>query len=92
MPPSAVDTMDVASVELGGLCVAYSDAHYGHPRNLIKVPTINKYFSSMIQVFLRTQPGTGKDMGDGWETARRLDRPAVLEADYKGILQVTQLV
>jgi len=64
-----VDIMDVASVELGGLCVAYSDAHYGHPRNLIK-------------------PGTGKDMGDGWETARRLDRPAVLEADYKGILQV----
>ena len=79
--------MDVASVELGGLCVAYSDAHYGHPRNLIKVPTINKYFSCRTSIFL-TQPGTGKDMGDGWETARRLDRPAVLEADHKGILQV----
>uniref|UniRef100_A0A182S8C0 Allantoate amidinohydrolase n=1 Tax=Anopheles maculatus TaxID=74869 RepID=A0A182S8C0_9DIPT len=27
-------------------------------------------------------------MGDGWETARRLDRPAVLEVDEAGILQV----
>ena len=43
--------MDVASVELGGLCVAYSDAHYGHPRNLIKVPTINKYFSCHKSIF-----------------------------------------
>ena len=32
--------------------------------------------------------GRGKDMGDGWETARRLDRPPVLHADEKGILQV----
>ena len=28
------------------------------------------------------------NMGDGWETARRLDRPAVLVADQAGILQV----
>ena len=28
------------------------------------------------------------NMGDGWETARRLDRPAVLVADEAGILQV----
>ena len=51
MPSSHVDIMDVASVELGGLCVAYSDAHYGHPRNLIKVPTINKYFSCYTNIF-----------------------------------------
>ena len=40
--PSDIDIMDVASVELGGLCVAYSDAHYGHPRNLIKVKIDSK--------------------------------------------------
>ena len=27
-------------------------------------------------------------MGDGWETARRLDRPSILTADSRGILQV----
>ena len=32
--------------------------------------------------------GRGKDMGDGWETARRLDRPPFLLADERGILQV----
>ncbi|XP_076069662.1 allantoicase-like [Oratosquilla oratoria] len=61
--------LDLASAENGGLCVAYSNAHYGHPRNLIGA-------------------GRGINMGDGWETARRLDRPAVLHADDKGILQV----
>ena len=33
-----------------------------------------------------TNPGTGVNMGDGWETARRLDRPAVLQEDSKGHL------
>ena len=46
---------DLVSVTEGGLCLGYSDAHYGHPRNIIK-------------------PGSGVNMGDGWETARRLDR------------------
>ena len=32
--------------------------------------------------------GRGIDMGDGWETARNPNRPSVLEADSKGILQV----
>ena len=32
--------------------------------------------------------GRGVDMGDGWETARNPTRPAVLEADANGILQV----
>ncbi len=27
-------------------------------------------------------------MGDGWETARRMDRPAVLEANVEGVLQI----
>jgi allantoicase len=46
----------------GGVCMGYSDAHYGHPRNII-------------------QPGRGFNMGDGWETARRLDRPCVLQGN-----------
>ena len=50
---------DLVSVTGGGLCLGYSDAHYGHPRNIIK-------------------PGPGVNMGDGWETARRLDRSAII--------------
>lgn len=48
---------------------AYSNAHYGHPRNMIK-------------------PGQGVNMGDGWETARRLDRPEVLDTNDDGTLRV----
>ena len=44
-----------------------SDAHYGHPRNLIKKER-------------------GKDMGDGWETARRKDRPPVLKVSFLFVL------
>ncbi|CAL4233611.1 unnamed protein product, partial [Meganyctiphanes norvegica] len=61
--------IDLASVENGCQCVAYSDAHYGHPRNLLN-------------------PGRGVNMGDGWETARRLDRPPILIANESGVLQV----
>ena len=87
-PPASTPplTTDLVSVTGGGLCLGYSDAHYGHPRNIIK-------------------PGPGVNMGDGWETARRLDRsgsvtlctscdclllrrPPVLEADSQGILAV----
>ena len=46
-----------------GVCQGLSDAHYGHPRNLIKKER-------------------GKDMGDGWETARRKDRPPVLKVSF----------
>lgn len=62
--------IDLIALRNGGTCVSYSNAHYGHPRNLIK-------------------PNRGVNMGDGWETARRLDRPAVLEADEIGILKVS---
>jgi len=70
--PSLTEKIDLIAAEVGGVCVGYSDAHYGHPRNMI-------------------QKARGKDMGDGWETARRLDRPPVLrtaEGDTTGILQV----
>jgi len=60
--------VDLVAMENGGVCLGLSDAHYGHPRNLIK-------------------KNRGIDMGDGWETARRKDRPAVLKVDSKtGVL------
>ena len=70
-PPLAsapASSTDLVSVEAGGLCLGYSDAHYGHPRNMIK-------------------PGPGVNMGDGWETARRLDRSGVrISRQYTGDL------
>jgi len=66
---SSLHPLDLSSARLGGVCLGFSDAHYGHPRNMIK-----------------TEPAD--NMGDGWETARRLDRPPVLVADQAGILQV----
>ncbi|KAG1964042.1 putative allantoicase [Pimephales promelas] len=63
------DLVDLVALVNGGVCVGYSDAHYGHPRNMIAL-------------------GRGENMGDGWETARRLDRPTILRVDEKGILQV----
>ncbi|XP_023931797.1 allantoicase [Lingula anatina] len=61
--------VDLVAMVNGGVCLGSSNAHFGHPRNLVA-------------------PGTGENMGDGWETARRLDRPAVLTADKSGVLQV----
>jgi len=61
--------IDLVAMKHGGVCQSYSNAHYGHPKNLIS-------------------PGTSKNMGDGWETARRLDRPPILKADEHNILQV----
>uniref|UniRef100_A0A182PP73 Allantoate amidinohydrolase n=1 Tax=Anopheles epiroticus TaxID=199890 RepID=A0A182PP73_9DIPT len=62
-------SIDMVAMLSGGRCTGFSNAHYGHPRNLIK-------------------PGTAVNMGDGWETARRLDRPPVLQVNEAGILQV----
>ncbi|XP_050079446.1 allantoicase-like [Anopheles maculipalpis] len=61
--------IDMIAMLNGGRCTGFSNAHYGHPRNLIK-------------------PSKPTNMGDGWETARRLDRPPVLQVDGAGILQV----
>ncbi|TRY96415.1 hypothetical protein DNTS_033284 [Danionella cerebrum] len=66
---SSNDLIDLVALVNGGVCVGYSDAHYGHPRNMIGL-------------------GRAANMGDGWETARRLDRPQVLKVDEKGILKV----
>ncbi|KAJ8356158.1 hypothetical protein SKAU_G00189520 [Synaphobranchus kaupii] len=65
----SLELVDLVALANGGVCQGYSDAHYGHPRNMIGL-------------------GRAPNMGDGWETARRLDRPKVLETDEKGILQV----
>lgn len=67
--PTAGEIIDLVAMKNGGICRGYSNAHYGHPRNLIK-------------------SGSGVNMGDGWETARRLDRPAVLKTDSSGILKL----
>ncbi|GCC30625.1 allantoicase [Chiloscyllium punctatum] len=61
--------IDLVAMTNGGVCLGYSDAHFGHPKNIIGI-------------------GRSKVMSDGWETARRLDRPAILKADDQGILQV----
>ncbi|KAL2082385.1 hypothetical protein ACEWY4_022203 [Coilia grayii] len=66
---SPQEQVDLVALVNGGVCLGYSDAHYGHPRNMIGL-------------------GRAPNMGDGWETARRLDRPAVLKMDERGILQV----
>lgn len=50
-------------------CSGSSNAHYGHPRNMIK-------------------PCKSESMADGWETARRLDRPEIIEANDDGTLKV----
>lgn len=61
--------VDLVSLENGGVCVGYSDAHYGHPHNLI-------------------QPGRAETGADGWLTARKATRPAVIQPDTKGVVQV----
>ncbi|CAH0725354.1 unnamed protein product, partial [Brenthis ino] len=68
-PPSD-QIVDLACMLSGTTCLGYSNAHYGHPRNIIK-------------------PSKGEAMYDGWETARRLDRPEVLETTEDGTLKVT---
>lgn len=51
-------------------------------------------FSAFIDVRLNLllisllQPGRGINMGDGWETARKPDRPAVLEVGVDGLVKV----
>ncbi|XP_047243457.1 allantoicase isoform X2 [Girardinichthys multiradiatus] len=61
--------VDLVALTSGGVCLGYSDAHFGHPRNMIGL-------------------GLAANMADGWETARRLDRPKKLKADQRGILRV----
>ncbi|KAM9798313.1 allantoicase [Neosynchiropus ocellatus] len=66
---SASQDVDLVALTNGGLCLGFSDAHFGHPRNVIG-------------------PGRAVNMADGWETARRLDRPKILKVDQRGILNV----
>ncbi|XP_047602528.1 probable inactive allantoicase [Lutra lutra] len=63
------EPFDLVAIAHGGACVGFSNAHFGHPNNMIGV-------------------GKPRSMADGWETARRLDRPPVLENDENGILLV----
>ncbi|XP_024116699.1 allantoicase isoform X1 [Oryzias melastigma] len=61
--------VDLVALTNGGMCLGYSNAHFGHPRNMIGLER-------------------AANMADGWETARRLDRPKELKVDKCGILQV----
>uniref|UniRef100_A0A3B3RF44 Allantoate amidinohydrolase n=1 Tax=Paramormyrops kingsleyae TaxID=1676925 RepID=A0A3B3RF44_9TELE len=63
------ERVDLIAMANGGVCLGYSDAHFGHPRNIIGL-------------------GRAANMGDGWETARRLDRPRILQVIRCGALQV----
>uniref|UniRef100_A0A8C5GYJ2 Allantoate amidinohydrolase n=1 Tax=Gouania willdenowi TaxID=441366 RepID=A0A8C5GYJ2_GOUWI len=67
---SSNEMVDLVALTNGGVCLGYSDAHFGHPRNMIG-------------------PGRADSMADGWETARRGDRPKDLKVDHRGILQVS---
>lgn len=44
----------------------------------VGVACSNKHFGEPFHLL---QPGLGKDMGDGWETARHPDRPSILVKD-----------
>ncbi|XP_039750148.1 allantoicase-like [Pararge aegeria] len=68
-PPSD-QLVDLASLLTGATCLGYSNAHYGHPKNVIK-------------------PRRGETMADGWETARQLNRPEILESSDDGTLKTT---
>ncbi|KAI5764764.1 ALLC protein [Gulo gulo luscus] len=63
------EPFDLVAIAHGGACVGFSNAHFGHPNNMIGV-------------------GKPRSTADGWGTARRLDRPPVLENDENGILLV----
>lgn len=69
MPICQGESIDLIAGVNGGICEKYSNAHYGHPENLIRI-------------------SKGLNMGDGWETARRLDRPPIIQVDSNGIIQV----
>uniref|UniRef100_A0A8C6UAF1 Allantoate amidinohydrolase n=1 Tax=Neogobius melanostomus TaxID=47308 RepID=A0A8C6UAF1_9GOBI len=67
---AAQQEVDLVALTNGGVCLGFSDAHFGHPRNMIGL-------------------GVASSMADGWETARRLDRPHKLQLDQEGVLQVS---
>jgi allantoicase len=35
LPPIGTE-VDLLAASIGGVCVGYSNAHYGHPRNMIR--------------------------------------------------------
>ncbi|ODM97994.1 Allantoicase [Orchesella cincta] len=61
--------VDLVAMKNGGYCIGLSDAHYGHPRNLIL-------------------DGKTRNISDGWETARKLQRPEALAEDDNGNLDM----
>lgn len=65
------ESVDLASQVNGGTALAWNDAHYGMPANMLA-------------------PGRGKNMGDGWETARRRGRGndwAIIRLGHAGTVE-----
>ncbi len=90
--------LDLAAAENAGKAVGCSDKHYGHPRNLINpgryVRTCAHKWPCHTKAEVRSSPlyhplsPSGINMGDGWETARKMTRPPVLEPDAQGLIKV----
>ncbi|XP_037054073.1 probable allantoicase isoform X2 [Peromyscus leucopus] len=100
IPPRGVKTGAAATPEEFGVIselksdsweylVPMSELKPGDPdsgHNYFLVNSQQRWTHVRLNIF----PGVGKprSMADGWETARRLDRPPVLENDENGLLQV----
>ncbi|XP_048208198.1 LOW QUALITY PROTEIN: probable inactive allantoicase [Perognathus longimembris pacificus] len=69
------DPVDLVAVAFGGVCVGYSNAHFGHPNNMIGKRALR--YGGV---------GPAPSGSTGWETARRPDRPP--GNDEKGLLLV----
>ncbi|KAK7804601.1 hypothetical protein U0070_000815 [Myodes glareolus] len=88
------EPVDLVAIAFGGVCVGFSNAHFGHPNNMIGERATQEpaFMSKTVHrklAMARMMPRVGpKPMADGWETARRLDRPPVLENDENGLLQI----
>lgn len=84
--------IDLVALTNGGVCLGYSDAHFGHPRNMIGLNQLKQLLRSKsvkCRWFGMTPPnfvfaglGRAANMADGWETARRLDRPKELKVNF----------
>eukprot|EP00040_Diaphanoeca_grandis_P028909 m.168205 g.168205 ORF g.168205 m.168205 type:complete len:377 (+) comp31504_c0_seq1:157-1287(+) len=84
----------IARVRVYGECVRDWKAHYDTEKVVDLASVLNgataiawsdTHFGHPSRLL---NPGRGVNMGDGWETARRLDRPAVLVKGSDGNLQV----
>ena len=106
--------IDLVALNNGGVCLSYSDAHFGHPRNMIgltllllslkwsdwfEIDYLYRWYwrvgvrhTADINDILSSGLGRAVNMADGWETARRLDRPKHLKVSLSCTHAHTHLV